>query len=131
MKAGLTGYKRKMRRNREHYKMKHRLGVKGLETRLINKATNKSNWFRKKGSGDLQVDQEGDGTSNSQTRETQEMRRDDQPITVLFVERSPKGGLITALKQKERELSQVFGNRVRMVEKSGKKVEHLICSKDL
>ena len=130
MNDGLVGYSRKVRRNKHQLGTRHRLGCKGVESRLMKKAMNKSNWFKKVSLGDLQLPSEDGGGEKVCSDAQAKKADDDQPIAVLFIERTVKGGLATELKRVEKELSVVLGDRIRIIEKAGTKVEHLICMKD-
>ena len=91
IKAGLTGYKRKLIRSlNENNGLKHASGAPGLEDRRIGRILDLSRWFRKVSKGDTRVS--GDCQSGGQSRSS--------PVTVLFVPRTPGGELIRRLCQK-------------------------------
>ena len=138
MTSGLLGYERRVKRNKLEIGHRHRLGSKGVSARLHKKASNKSDWHQKVSKGDLIIpDSTETGTEHDQgisgnVRTTSKPLAPGQepPITVLFVERTVKGGLVTQLRRKEKELAKIMGNHVRIVEKAGVKLEQLLSVRD-
>ena len=49
---------------------------------------------------------------------------------VMFVQRTEGGSLVTRLRKEEETLSQLSGYRVKMVERAGSKLEHLLTKSD-
>lgn len=89
LKAGLTGYKRKLARSLSAIDgIKHALGAPGLEDRRIGKVLDLSRWFKKISKGDTRV--AGDCQSGGQSSSKSSRRK--SPVTVLFVPRTPGGG---------------------------------------
>ena len=55
---------------------------------------------------------------------------DMETVAVLFVPRTPKGELLRKVRGRETDLQKILGNKIRCVEKAGRKLEHLISQKD-
>ena len=53
-----------------------------------------------------------------------------EPITVLFVPRTPQGELAKLIKQKEEEIRKLTTHRIRIVERNGTKIEHILTKPD-
>ena len=49
---------------------------------------------------------------------------------MLFVSRTPKGELLRQIRKREGDLQKVLGNKVKCVEKAGRKLESILVQKD-
>ena len=131
LKAGITGYKRKTERVlKETGGLKHKLeGVEGVERRRIKRVLDKTGWIRKKGSGDLRVEGEGKHL-RGRGKGAGGGRNDKEPMAVLFVPRTPGGALLQLLRAKEKEISKVTGDSIKIVERGGTPLDRILVKKD-
>ena len=140
IESGLIGYKRRLAKQGG---VKHRNCKETEKERERKKLLGKANWFKKKGS-------EKEKETQSKKKENMTLRRnkrkrdaDEQegeyekeieeerdPITVLFVPRTPGGELANQLKKKEEELGKLTTHRIRIVERNGEKLEHILTKPD-
>ena len=136
IESGLSGYERKLEKSRRECQELHRASKSTLAKRHRKKLTEKSGWFRKKKGGDLKISAEGTGkkrrkglkahTSTCKPPRPTESLQDQQPVTVLFVARTPGGELARRLRQAEAELAMIMGDKVKIVEKSGKMLKSIL-----
>ena len=62
--------------------------------------------------------------------EKKEKKERREPTTVLFVPRTEGGALATLLKKKEKELEMFSTHRVRIIERNGERLEHILTKPD-
>ena len=134
MKSGLLGYERRRARNLVEEGCRHRLGATSTTGRLFKKASLREDWYTKESRGDLEVpreDVEGMDIGTQDTRpSTGKAKSQAPPTAVLFVERTPNGELVRMLRAREKELQSVLGDKVKIVEKAGCKLERRLCVRD-
>ena len=52
------------------------------------------------------------------------------PSAILFVPRTRNGELAAKLRLKEQELNKFTKQKVKIIERNGKRVEHILCKSD-
>ena len=140
VESGLLGYVRRIERQGG---VKHRQAKDTESIRGKKKILGKSNWFKNRGGekgkekskqGNQDKDQSksrgykrkrGEGESN---RDSTQGER--EPTTVVFVPRTRGGELAKRLKMKEEELGKITSQKVRIVERNGERLEHLLTKTD-
>ena len=84
----ILGHKRKMSRSKEYGVDSHRNGAKGIMQRRMKRLTDNQDWFKKNRKEEAAI---RTGTGRSQDKLRVEDRDDQQPISVLFIPRTPGG----------------------------------------
>ena len=92
----------------------------------MKKLTAKMNWFKKKGNKE---EKKVDGNRRGRKKGSPPAK-ELEPVTVMFIPRTPGGELLTRLRKAEEELSTVTGDRVKLVEKSGKMLKRSVVVTD-
>ena len=120
--SGLTGYEKKVARAARTNVPLHRPASSTLKTRLHKKLTQRQNWFKEKKKKEESVSKKAKSVSVSTSV---------PPIvSVMFVQQTPKSQLLQQLRATELKISAVTGDRVKLVERSGTKLRHLLVSSD-
>ena len=61
---------------------------------------------------------------------SEESGSEKQPSAIIFVPRTKDGKLTTFIKEKEEQLNKISLNRVKVIEKNGSRLEHLLIRAD-
>ena len=135
--AGLSGYERVVKLASQGKTRIHRSVASTSAARYKKKLVGKSTWFLGKAGAGADQSEEGEGQTDQTERagavadhnkkdevkadhtEKAGAKADLQTITVLFVAQTPNGELASRLKKAEAELSQLCGNKVKIVEQAG------------
>ena len=128
MRRGIMNFEKLLDLERRGLRKLHRHGKSTLTQRYKKKLVGKTTWFRseeEKMAGNWQESNTADRKQNQKPR----LQYQD-PVSVLFVDRSPEGQLITRLREKEREMQTVSGRKVKLVEKTGDQLKSLIWKSD-
>ena len=142
--AGLKGYEKALERDMSGRGSLHRSAEEGASSRIKKKLLGKSSWFKnnsskRDGSGDLQKTPNGrrktanrehhsrakknlavatvDGLCHTQASPA--LPNNDKVTTVLFVPQTPGGILAERLRQAEKQLGGLIGDKIKMVERGG------------
>ena len=126
-----------MRRNWEELGARHRLGAEGQGERRLRKVTLKKRWYNELSKGDLRLDQVENSDkpmpdTNSQPLVTRDytVPESEDAVAVMFVPRTPQRKLLQELRKCETDIQKVLGRKVRMVERAGVKLEHILSRKN-
>ena len=124
MRRGLMNFDKIVKLTEEGVRDLHRAGSSTEGARYKRKLMGKTNWYKgkKKGGEDLRS-RNRLGMSSSQRRH--EIYKED-PVAILFIERTPGGQLISKMRETEEEMMSLMKNRVKLVEKAGSKLEHIL-----
>ena len=131
IQSGLVGYKTKW----ESLSNRHREAGETEESRRIKKLVGKTSWYKtRRGTGDRHPS----NTDRHDKRNKEPRDKPDKPTptierrpdTVMFVERTAGGALITALRAQERELNKFSSKKVKLVERNGQQVQALLTNPD-
>ena len=134
VEAGLKGYQNKLEKARKSGQEIHRSSKSTEKQRFVKKLLDKNNWFRKKRSR-LESDEDEAGIKNYDgpkqkakfVRKVEGKKNENSnPITVLFVPKTPGGELARRLKEAEAEIEKITGDRVKVVEKAGVMLKNLL-----
>ena len=120
--SGLTGYEKKVAKAARENVPLHRPASATLKSRLNKKLTQRQNWFKGKKNKD-----------ENQSSKKPNIAREvvDPPIvSVMFVQQTPHSQLLHQLRLTESKISAVTEDRVKIVERSGTKLKHLLVSSD-
>ena len=121
IEAGLVGYENMKRKAAENKTSVHRSAAEGAAERRRKKLTGKSNWFK---SAPKQRTREAPKRRpQQQNREVNERK---PPVSVLFCPQTPNGTLGKKLKEQEVFLSQLCGEAIKIVERSGSTIRQLL-----
>ena len=136
--SGLVGYVRRRDKAREEGTSIHR-GMQGrMVERRLKKAVLKKSWF-KKSSNSPESSQPGDmrGPQNTRRSNTTTSQQQDpqvdaprDPDAVLFVNRTPRGALLSKLKEVEKGIQEMTTTKIRIVEQAGQQLRRLLCTND-
>ena len=63
-------------------------------------------------------------TQKHSTSQPWDSRAPDAP---LFIPRTPGGALATLMKEKEKEINMLSKKKVKIIERNGKRLEHILC----
>ena len=112
----------------EPRRYRHRRGKETEPGRRLKKLTDKSSWFRLRDTRDShrltrQTDTKGNRVGQKHTSQK-------RPSTVLFVERTNEGALVTSIKAKEKELNIINMKKVKIVEKNSQQVQQMVTDPD-
>ena len=114
--------------------MRHRRAVDTEKQRERKKVFGKGEWFKGRKNQDLAGKLNQTEPSGKRKRDQggkgEKKRQDREPTTVMFVPRTKGGELAKLLKQKEEELGRVTSQRVRIVERFGERLEHILTKPD-
>ena len=118
VESGLKGYQSKLERSIVEGRDLHRDDKSTAGSRFKKKLLAKSNWF-KKGTKKDQGNKVHNGTCKP-PGQRERKRKNIPPATVFFVPRTPNGELATLLREAEQDIAKLTGDRIKIVEKSGK-----------
>ena len=114
----------------------HRMKHSTQKGRDIRKLVQKNSWFKSRPSapGDPTHAQgagaHGGGGGGAGSRPSTNRNHSQEPVTVLFVPRTPEGRLVQILRSVEQSLSAVNKKSVRVIEEAGQKLVELLCKGD-
>ena len=118
--SGLKGYQTKLERSRKEGKDLHRDARSTAGLRYKKKLLSKANWFKQESK------REKDKTESGGKRRKEsniKKKKTITPATVLFVPRTPGGELSRMLRTAEQEISNLTGDLIKIVERSGTMVK--------
>ena len=133
--AGLKGYEKKLEKCQKSGKDLHRSARTTEGLRYRKKLMEKSNWFKQR-KGEQEKNGERNGAVKSKPGDMKgyvkkEKRKENSPISVLFVPKTPGGELARRLRQAETELEALTGDKVKIVEKAGTMVKRILTKSNL
>ena len=122
--SGLVGYENKLARAARQNIPLHRPAAATLKNRLHKKLTQRQNWFKDK-------KRKSDSPSKQTNKKSKTEPETVPPIvSVMFVPYTPHSQLLQQLRMMESKITAVTGDRVKLVERSGTKLRHLLVSSD-
>ena len=121
IEAGLVGYESIKRRAAENETSVHQSAAEGAVERRRKKLTGKSSWFK---SAPKQRTREAPRKRPQQ--QSQEAKKRKPPVSVLFCPQTPNGTLARQLKEQESFLSQVSGESIKVIERSGSTIRKIL-----
>ena len=141
--AGLKGYEKLRLRDMKGEGKLHRSAAEGAGARHRKKLLGKTNWFKSKKSvgpsgnkhqtntNKTQLGQKGKITRVQHNRNSQAKpgcgNTDELPVkTVLFVPQTPGGELANRLREAEKQLAELTGEKVKIVEKGGRTLKNTL-----
>ena len=126
VEAGLKGYESKREKCLKNGIELHRSAQSTVKARFVKKLTSRTNWFRKGRGNKIEKKEKGKPKYNRKKIRESKARKEIEPVTVMFVPRTPGGALISRLRKVEEEISQVTGDKVKLVERSGKMLKRML-----
>ena len=138
--AGLKGFEKMVKKQISGQSKIHRSAGSSLTARNRKKLLGKTSWFRSRGKQDKDqaAGQDAIKTTTSRqprgkmakvnTEKGNQKTTSSQPrtSTVLFVEQTPGGALANMFRQAEKYLAELTGFRVKIAEKNGTKIVHIL-----
>ena len=128
--SGLKGYEGRRARAQRGGRLLHIGASQGQATRNIKKLTSKAGWFKDKEDDNTPREEKTDTklfAAKDKKATTANPNNKDLPITtILFVENTRGGKYAAMLREKEGELAQITGFRVKIVEQSGTSLKALL-----
>ena len=127
--SGLKGYQTKLKNAIKNGTQLHREAKQTLGARHRKKLTAKTSWYKQPGknkSGGGARKLPGPKAGKGKMPAANNKLKNKSPVTVLFVPRTPGGKLATLIKQAEQEISEITGNKIKIVEKAGKMLKRII-----
>ena len=110
IESGLKGYETKLNKARREKREIHRAAEETQEVRFRKKILGKVNWFKSKKSKNEYPRKNQKSNQNKATPKSKESKVN--PVTVLFIPRTPGGVLINKLREAETEISRITGDRI-------------------
>ena len=144
--GGIRGWKSKIRKRKRCNIPFYRPAETTVDERLRKQLTEKESWY--KNQEDNNEDDEASPSKYKRlnslqrsavlirtpgrrsSRRLAKMRNKQQVKSVIFVPHTRNSGLAKDLKEKENKLQEVTGDKVKIVERAGKKLENIIAGKD-
>ena len=137
IEAGLKGYETKLSKSRRNNTGMHRDARSTIGSRYLKKLTAKTDWFKSKKKDDEnkeenEIDERKEKKVRVNSRKSYKRKESNQnsakdPVTIIFVPRTPGGELITKLRSAEEEISKVMGGeKVKFVEKTGRLIQSIL-----
>ena len=121
--SGLSGYKTKLAKAEKEGRHLHRSARATLAGRHSRKLLEKTSWYKPKGkAGEEREIYHGQGNTRNGKRRTEngnKMKEKKEIRSVLFVPRTRGGNLANMIREKEYQLEELTGYRIKVVEKSG------------
>ena len=118
MTAGLLGYKNMKLVAKKSGMGIHKSAAEGAVARKRKKLVGKSSWFKNPPKSNTK------GPKHHFKKSTEVMQRK-APVSVLFCPQTPYGALANKLKEQEKLLSELCGETVKIVERSGTTIKQL------
>ena len=107
MRRGNLSFKKLLDLEKKERRRLHRLGNTTLGLRYQKKLLDTTNWYRHK-EEQSNGEWEEPGEERKRARSIKKTRKQHQdPVAVIFVERSPEGKLITSLREEEQKMQQI------------------------
>ena len=140
IESGLKGYESKKERAEKEGRPLYRAARSSLASRQKKKLLGKTNWYKEKKKLDQKAGRSKPaniGENQGQTRkkkeqgdqlggEQKESKVQPKTISVLFVPRTDNGELAARLRRAEEEVSVITGDRIKIVERAGKKLKSIL-----
>ena len=126
VESGLKGYTRKLNRSSKTGIPLHRPAASTLQGRISKKLTERSSWYKKKPKSlenNLRKASKGKTSRSSNDKSA-------KVISVMFVQKTPGSLLANKLKEADRKMSEITGDRLRIVERAGLKLRSLLHKSD-
>ena len=118
----------------------HRHGKSTTNARYKKKLLGRANWYKEKTSKrDTRLEEEHvwhspqKGIRKEEIREhkREDNKKDNNKISsLLFIDRTKEGGLTTKLREVEKELGEMIGDKVKIIEKAGDQIKGLLWKAD-
>ena len=126
--SGFKGWKRRMERRMEETGEKYRSAAGSLSTRSRKKLTGKEDWFKGGGNKRKREDHDEEPRTWKKTRTNagEEKRMNIKNISVMFIPYTVGGELAKQLRQAEEELGRRTGYKIKIVERTGTKLEDML-----
>ena len=140
--CGIRGWKTKIRKRKRDQVPFYRLAEDTVEERLKKKLIEKETWYK-----DRNEDEEESGESPIKKRRTipqveklpsKNKRRTKKTViggkkevkSIIFIPHTKDSSLAKVLRERETKIQEVTGDRIKIVERAGKKLEDLVSNKD-
>ena len=127
---GLKGYQKQVNKAERDGRLSiHRRGWTTRGARQIKKALGKTTWYKRKRTEDEEDDDRTNSMSPKKRRKIANKIADnnfEDPMSLLFVERTEGGTLASKLRELEPTLSKMTQGRVKVVEKNGRKLGEML-----
>ena len=120
--AGLLGYENIKLGAEKLGKGIHSSAAEGAVARRRKKLVGKSSWFKNPPKSNTR---EGP-KHHSRKKKSSEVKERKTPVSILFVPQTPFGALANRLKEKEKLLSELCGETVKIIERSGTSIKQLL-----
>ena len=126
--SGYKGWKRRLERRKEQGGEKYRSAAGSLMTRSRKKLTGKEDWFKNPaGKRKREYEDEEPRTwKKTKTNSGGEKKNNVKTISVMFVPYTVGGELAKQLRQAEEELGARTGYKIKIVERTGTKLEDML-----
>ena len=121
VESGLTGYLRKVQYSKKNGLPLHRSAASTLAGRYRKKLTEDRSWYKKKGMGQKKI------FSKKRQKNTSSSAEPIPVVSVMFCPQSRHGELARRLREAEKDLSKITRDSVKITERSGVKLRHLLC----
>ena len=141
--SGIRGWKNRIRKRKRENKQFYRPAESTLEERMEKEIIAKENWYKQKDDDDEDDDQESPkkyvrnndrlraipSPSRRLPRRSSRMMakfNKDKVTSVMFVPHTVNSSLAKTLQEKEIKLNEITGDKIKIVERSGNKLEDLL-----
>ena len=139
--SGIRGYRNKIRKRKRKNTPFYRLGEDTVEDRMRKKIVEKENWYKK--DEDDEDDKEENPSKYRRVTESEQVPSSSRRLrakikgkktkdekSVIFVPHTVGSGLARELRSKEEKMKEITGDKIKIVEKSGIKLEDALTGKD-
>ena len=123
VESGLKGYIRKLNRAIKSGIPLHRPAASTLQGRIRKKLTERSNWYKKKPKNSKDNLRKASNKNISKPSSS-------KIISVMFVQKTPQSLLANRLKAADKKISEITGDKLRIVERAGLKLSSLLHRSD-
>ena len=137
--SGIMCWKTKIQKRRAQNIPFYRLAESTIDQRLKKQLTERESWYKddeykehEQQQGGVFQRQTGTKTSSWKRKKTTKTTTGEkkQVKTVIFVPHTTNSGLANELREKEARLEEITGEKIKIVEKGGRKLENILTSKN-
>ena len=137
--AGIKGWETKIKKRKRQGIPFYRPAQTTVETRLRKELLEKENWYKEKENKDpeneshrkkIRLEGNRSRRSNGNHHKKIQKTQKNEIKSIIFVPHTNNSELAQELRKKEETIANITGDKVKIVEKAGKKLENLLAGKD-
>ena len=129
--SGYVAWRRRIKRREDEGLELYRSAASSLQTRTRKKLTGKEDWYKKRSTKRKRDEfDKDDRRGRRKGEETSEDQKKDSTVSVMFVPYTKGGELARRLREAEEELMKQTGVKIKIVERTGRKIVDLLHKAD-